>query len=1294
MATNRFDTLYEFYYPTGLSETIKKGKDEEFLYEPIAERQASLRKALFDDEELQRHSVRKAIGDAKLKGIADREWIIQRTRELHGTAQSLRNNISTDERIRLKKSLKQGAMIKPDDVQLNAKQREALKGGRGYNYTSDQIKRQMLLEGNLPDDLLEDFTLMSGNQIMRSDKIPEEFRIEMQERVRAPQFKPPSTRGGPPEGKSATAQFFRDTGVGFLDVISAGGRFAQGLPAGFMRGMRRAEEAEAANGGKQVDLTNEEGLYGLVKEIDRLSYYDEGLIGAAKGSVGSMFKLEDAPQLAEELGFVAADYQRKAARAAIDSRRPDESKEETIARTRNEYQRMIKADFNPVSRFAMDHPGGVQLTTEILADPLNYVPIIGWTGAALKATGKVAAKAPGATKLLGAVAPEGVGAAARNLPLIKQARSLFYHSLDNNETIKKLGEFGASMTRAMKAGEDAGGAASRKVRAIGGQIDEMLSKASDKKKLIWKKGQDAEEITESAALFRVLNKGEGIDNLPKALQDIVPEVKKLSDELYDLSARRGQLNKVVGGVVKTASQVENYVPHRVFEGVGDIGKRVQEAGFADINAAAMSVRVDTVRKRSAQVERAITVKKKELAHAAGKEASAIRGTIAGLEKKKGALDDEFARMNNQLSDVKGGIEGFIAKGRNLDRPTRRLIHQLQLHASKTDIMGRTAMHRINPTSWAAVARKGGAKPIEDARLQWREHIRRESAVAGRAEEVSQLQRIFGKELSDIRGAKLLHAKALKKGEDPSEVAAALSEQTGLHYTTLSPDLKRAYMQLVAKEGTKVDNYQVFMPKTMASRLNEVIPKLSDGGIDEAAGAAHWFNQKILQPFNSAFRTSTTVLRSLAFHATNISGAVGLGYLSHGARMFDPRLQRGAVRTAHAAAFAGDPKAMKMTMRMGKDGDKVELGELYKIMEDYGVIGQSGLRFGSELGTGSGPLSYVAGGLQQVAAKKLPFVKTSFQQVASMGDDYQHAVAFLGYMQKSGSIRNKQDIYKALDFTAEYAGNYSRLTKFEKGTLRDVFAFYSWNRFILPHLVKQIAKNPARLAHFEKMRMAAEYQFGRDQPVAGVGVPDFLQLSGGFQAPAMFQPGENNSASNDVAMMAMETPIAALGALAPGFGGGSPVSAQLGPGGLGLLGMLTGFDVTRHQAYGNEQVLPSMDELEFDSINSASHSLFTVADSKFGKMAVGTLPFGEAMVNLSKLYMRHGMMPEAAEMWLRYRVGRDWLGLDNGIARGLSLIPGVDVKGLSIATSVPGLKLYSVDPMATAKRRKARAVEGM
>ena len=46
----------------------------------------------------------------------------------------------------------------------------------------------------------------------------------------------------------------------------------------------------------------------------------------------------------------------------------------------------------------------------------------------------------------------------------------------------------------------------------------------------------------------------------------------------------------------------------MFEGVGDIGKRVREAGFADINAAATAVKFDTLRKRSSQIEKSILAK--------------------------------------------------------------------------------------------------------------------------------------------------------------------------------------------------------------------------------------------------------------------------------------------------------------------------------------------------------------------------------------------------------------------------------------------------------------------------------------------------------------------------------------------------------------------------------------------------------------------------------------------------------------------------------------------------------------
>jgi hypothetical protein len=137
-------------------------------------------------------------------------------------------------------------------------------------------------------------------------------------------------------------------------------------------------------------------------------------------------------------------------------------------------------------------------------------------------------------------------------------------------------------------------------------------------------------------------------------------------------------------------------------------------------------------------------------------------------------------------------------------------------------------------------------------------------------------------------------------------------------------------------------------------------------------------------------------------------------------------------------------------------------------------------------------------------------------------------------------------------------------------------------------------------------------------------------------------------------------------------------------------MLTGFDVTRGQAYTGEQILPGFDELKFDSMAEIGETLHKVQQSQLGSKAVAfsPVPFSGAMVDLSKLYMRHGMDNEAAELWLRYKVGRDWFGIDNAIATMFGAEP------MSISTYTPGAKLYAVDPIKTAKRRKARAVEGM
>ena len=1270
MSTNRLEDLIEFYEPVEYRQRLRKEEAEKFLYEPVAERKAmeiDYAKSVFDDDELWKKSVGLAIREANQSSITDKAWVQRRAEQAYSQGKAKRNLIDTDERIRLRKAIKQGAMIKPEDVRLNEEQRKSLADGRGYKLTAGQVKRQMLLDGDVPEDILPHFTERPGDLLLEDPKIPEEMRIEMQERMDTLQRKPPGTREAPSEARNPVGRFFVDIGVGILDVLGSGGRFAQGLPAGYMRGLREREQLRAQG---KLGARNIESVKGKVLEMGAL------LDDAISGGFSSMLMLNDAPELAEELGYIAHSYWEDSVKQAIENKEPGDTREVVQAKAENIYQRRLKSD-DALTRLALRYPAGGQLATEILADPLN---ILG--GTIFKGAAALTTKAVGKERMRKA------GAAVRQAPVIKQVRSVFVKSIDNDETIRELGDFGDSIRRSVKAAEDAGGAASRKVRVIGGQIDELLSKASEKRTLTWKTGDKTEEITESQALFRVLDTGVGIDNLPKNLRPVVGEVKKLSDELYDMSARRGMLNKVVGGTISTAGKVLNYVPYRNFEGIGNLEEKVKAAGFASVTQASEAVRVSTLRDRAAQVERAIGIKKRSLAKASASQKDDIIAAIDRLENRKAALNDEFARMNDRLANA-GGIDSFIAKGMKLDKPTRRLIHQLQMHASKVDMVGANGSHRIDPTSWAAVAREGGAQPIENARMQWRDHIRREANVAGRAAEVAALTRMFGKELSDLRGAKLVHVKPSKGGTKLNEEIAALSEETGLHYSYLSPDLKQAYLQLAGKAGDPVRDAEVILPKAMAARLNEILPKLSDGGVNEAAGLLKDFNDYILQPANSVFRTNTTVLRSLAFHGTNLAGAVGLGILAHGVKAANPRLQWASSRAASVAAFSGDEAALGMKLRLGKSGEETTLGELYKVMDEYGVIGQSGLRFGADLTVGKGVGATYAGFMQKVASK------TRMQQVAALGDDYQKSVAFLGYMMRKGSS-DPQDVYKALDFTTEYAGNYNRMTSVEKGYLRDIFAFYSWNRFILPHLVKQVYKNPQRLAAFEKLRMAAEYQYGKEQPVAGVGIPDHMRLAGAFQAPAEFQPGQNNSGSHSVAMMQLEFPIAGLGALAPGFGGGTAVEAQLGPGGMALSAMLSGFDARRHQAYTSEEYLPSLDDLEFDSMDDITESLFRVTDSKLGSQMQIAAPFGESMLNLSKLYMRHGMTDEAYELWLRYRVGRDWMGIDRGVARGLNFFGVTDDArtDLSIGSVMPGKKLYLVDPIQTAKRRKARAVEGL
>ena len=187
-----------------------------------------------------------------------------------------------------------------------------------------------------------------------------------------------------------------------------------------------------------------------------------------------------------------------------------------------------------------------------------------------------------------------------------------------------------------------------------------------------------------------------------------------------------------------------------------------------------------------------------------------------------------------------------------------------------------------------------------------------------------------------------------------------------------------------------------------------------------------------------------------------------------------------------------------------------------------------------------------------------------------------------------------------------------------------------------------------------------------------------------------EPGKPGS--HEMGVMVMETPMASLTSLAPGYGGQSPITAQYGPVGLGFAMALNGFEpseTARGRAYGSKMWLglPTIDDIahNFDSPEDYMSALGNVADSRIGGEAIGMIPFGEALSSLSELYIRENMYDEATELHLKYRVGRDWLGLDRLAAKALGFKP------LSIGSFIPGAKIYPVDPYQVAARRKSRAL---
>ena len=1272
------------------------------------------------NDQLKDFSLQAAIAELQPKlnaGQATKQDVYSLAKLKYSTAKRRRFTSGQEGLTALERASERGAYLSSESAAYPQEQQLAMKERRPYQLTKQQVYSRMLQDGSVPKELIPIFGSIGPENVLGDERIPGNVKQIFESRLSKQHYGPQSMRGGPGESKTTIGQYLKSLGIGALDVISSGGRFVNGMAAGYTKALRESEIAKElrVKGGDKflgiprammpmtnipytpMPVPNPDFIAQLAQDpssagralLAHASAGIDGIVAGTKGIIEPWVEVGDRPELGQVIAEAGVHYRQEALQMAYNNRRPEDTKEEVFARAKNIYQSLIE---NDTAEMAIKYPMGSSIALELIADPLNWFggAIIKGGAKAISTTWNVSKSIP----LAGQV-PKILGAAGTRVAesgTVQGAKRAFVAGPWDTKAFAVSGEAELKglakparkeIRRAMMAARDRGRAHGTRVAGIGSRIDDQLARLKDA------------EVEDAFDLMEMYGKGKSDSvvkfHLEKMIQDpkrqavvgkVLDNVRKLSDQLYKESAAVGQLNdirkiinpktgKATGHAIVRANYLEGYVPHRVFEGVGDLTEKLNKAGFPDVESARIAMQLSKAEKAGNKVE--------------------------------------VARLKEML-DASGGSRGNILMLTSEEyTPVRAILHRIGDTMSDPDILGQTATHRIRAVGDAAKVRKGAPGAVKDLRVQWSAHIAKERTVAERAGEIDELYRFMGKNqtlksLANGEPIKFINAgkKVTEKLRyDSDNAIAAMSDQLGVQMGTLDPELGRRFMQMT---GRRVDpnKTMVVMPKMMAGRINEIFPRMAKEGtsknvaVEQALGVVKGFSDYFIKPINAWWRPVKTVTRSLSFHATNIGGAVGLGVLAHGMRAFNPMLQHGAARVAVNAALTGTgSKKLAGKMFTLNGGQKVSLGHLQDVMARYNIIGQSGLRYGSQIPGGRGPIQVMANLAQKVAQK------TRMQQVAAFGDDYQHSVAFMGWVKRNAKLKNGKltddDIYKAVDFTSEYAGNYGRLTAFEKTAMRDTFAFYSWNRFILPHLFKQVVKHPGRLAAFEKFQrgmQAYTIEVNGGRAVPAEGVPDHLQLSGGVVAPEAFQPNiePGKPGSHTMAIMNFETPLAGFSAFAPGYGGGSPITAQYGPAGLFFAMALNGFDPStsaRGAAYGSKSWfgLPSLHDIahNFNDPEDIMTALENVADSRVGQQAVGMVPFGEAMTNLSRLYIREGMYDEATELHMRYRAGRDFMGLDRLAAGAMGFKP------LSVGTWVPGAKIYPVDPYQVAARRKSRAM---
>jgi hypothetical protein len=516
---------------------------------------------------------------------------------------------------------------------------------------------------------------------------------------------------------------------------------------------------------------------------------------------------------------------------------------------------------------------------------------------------------------------------------------------------------------------------------------------------------------------------------------------------------------------------------------------------------------------------------------------------------------------------------------------------------------------------------------------------------------------------------------------------------------------REYMRVTSKAGQTVDNTAVLVPEAYASYVQDVLPFIGGkGSMGAAVEALDALANATIRPLQSAWRLGVTVPRML-YTAKNFVSSVGLGYVALGARAFDPELQA-KVMLGSMAQAAGENSWMraavggqKFTMR---NGEQIDMSQILDMAEKLRITSQIDPLMGIDVNTAKGLGSILPettkalgelteGRLPGVLRRRLPEKAQSLAEMAEVvttkvspmfhakwTENYQRLLTFMGFLEDF----SEDGIAKAFMKSAKWSSNYNMLGAGEKAIFRDMFGFYGWHRFIVPHIVRMTVERPEQLARIIRMRGDINEYTKRYNPIQYEFMPQHQQIIG---MPGMPQTRPSQfTVDQDVAFysaMVMEDPLSLTMAYMPyiefmmskGAKGKEPTEL-LGPAMMMMTDVLTMRDQKGRPAAG----MFKMDRWESpnDSLVWRYFMMPVEASSK---------PFR----NIYELYNNE---PVQNSMQLKLMVGRQWLGLDNHVARMFGH-EGRSVGGMTDPETggMLGASQYPVDYLREINRKKSAAV---